>query len=220
MLYWVAVNHNIHVPFSCFHGIDPNCQPPTVRLLLTQLSCLCFLFLVWNFSLGLLHKILGKQVWQSLDHAQTVPLEIHEIYDTGMKFGKKWWPKVQDLSQGCHTMTKQWNPQSTSMTEKFNQMYIENRKCRAPGLSPWVLIGVGKGRCFPIKVAGVIVTPKISKICGLVLLRVRWSKNLIQNLSFNNLPYRCCFQSYQFEVHKTCVQQQWGNPPLAPLHQL
>ena len=140
MLYWVAVKHNIHVPFSCLHGIDPNCQPPTVRLLLTQLSCLCFLFLVWNFSLGLLHKILGKEVWQSLDHTQTVPLEIHEIwhwYEIWNKKGMTQSPGLKPTTP-CHTLTKQWNPQSTSMTDKFNQMYIKNRKCRVQGLSPWV----------------------------------------------------------------------------------
>lgn len=161
MLYWVAVKHNIHVPFSCFHGIDPNCQPPTVRLLLTQLSCLCFLFLVWNFSLGLLHKILGKEVWQSLDHAQTVPLEIHEIKHWCEIWNKKWWPEVQDLSQphpatlwqnnGTHSQHL-WQKNSIKCISKIGnaecQVFLHGCLSGEGRLLPYKS---SRGDCYPYK---------------------------------------------------------------------
>ena len=62
-------------------------------------------------------------------------------------------------------------------TTNFHDREIQSNVYRKPEMqSPRSFsmgVGVGKGGYFPIKVPGVIVTPKISKICGLVLLRVR-----------------------------------------------
>ena len=66
--------YRCHSPFSCCCKTGSNCVALTDRLVPIQQSYQCFLFLVSNFSPGLLHKTSDKWVYHYPDFWHTMLL--------------------------------------------------------------------------------------------------------------------------------------------------